>query len=237
MLLTAFSGPSKYWGSITCSNSSNPTTKSPAHYWTNVDRTTLLYSWLQNSPSKQFCWLQNMTQLAWDTYMDTQAADTAQRDTGALQDTGLLHRCRRYSRSVYVKIQAGSIYNGCVGSLYLSQCPVIPAGAGKPGWLIGNRMKVICRVICVCGVVCVWVLRLHSDLYASDFPKSTSKDLLFTKVVRKHGSRCFTSMYLFFRCNVFKRIILSCSILQKCPNSYYKCILDLVFNLFWPKLF
>ena len=33
-----------------------------------------------------------MTQLAWDTYMDTQAVDTAQRDTGVVQDTGLLHR-------------------------------------------------------------------------------------------------------------------------------------------------
>ena len=32
------------------------------------------------------------------------------------------------------------------------------------------------------------------DLYAPDLPKSTSKYLLFTKVVRKHGYRCFTAM-------------------------------------------
>ena len=37
-------------------------------------------------------------------------------------------------------------------------------------------------------------LRVYLDLYAPDFPKSTSKYLLFTKVVRKHVSRCFTQV-------------------------------------------
>ena len=40
--------------------------------------------------------------------------------------------------------------------------------------------------------------RVHLDLYVPDFPKSTSKYLLFTKDVRKHGSRCFTAMYHFW---------------------------------------
>ena len=51
----------------------------------------------------------------------------------------------------------------------------------------------------VCQVKCTisWLnrgLRVYLDLYVLDFPKSTSKYLLSTKVVRKHGSRCFTAM-------------------------------------------
>ena len=41
-------------------------------------------------------------------------------------------------------------------------------------------------------------LRVHLDLYAPDFPKCTSKYLLFSKVVRKHGPRCFREMYNFW---------------------------------------
>ena len=40
--------------------------------------------------------------------------------------------------------------------------------------------------------------RVKLDLYAPDFPKSTFKYLLFIKVVRKHGSRCFIAMYRFW---------------------------------------
>ena len=40
-------------------------------------------------------------------------------------------------------------------------------------------------------------LRVHLGLYAPDCPKSTSKYLLFTKVVRKHGSRYLTGMNSF----------------------------------------
>ena len=38
-------------------------------------------------------------------------------------------------------------------------------------------------------------LRVHLDLYAPDFPKSTYK---YTKVVREHESRCFTVMHRFW---------------------------------------
>ena len=54
-------------------------------------------------------------------------------------------------------------------------------------------------------------LMVYLDLYAPDFPKSTSKYLL---LVKKHGSRCFTAMFFFFGFKVLKRIILSCPIIQ-----------------------
>ena len=41
-------------------------------------------------------------------------------------------------------------------------------------------------------------LRVHLDLYAPNFPRSTSKFLFFTKVVKKHGSRCFTEICNFW---------------------------------------
>ena len=45
---------------------------------------------------------------------------------------------------------------------------------------------------------------LYLDLHEPDFPKSTSKYLCCTKVVRKHG--CFTVMRIFWmQCN-FKEI-------------------------------
>ena len=40
--------------------------------------------------------------------------------------------------------------------------------------------------------------RVHLDLYAPDFPKSTSMYLFLTKVVRKHESRCFTAICHFW---------------------------------------
>ena len=64
-------------------------------------------------------------------------------------------------------------------------------------------------------------LRVYLDLYAPDFPNSTSKYLFFPKVVRKHGSRCFTAICHFRMQRFFQRIILSCSIIQTFPNSYY----------------
>ena len=41
-------------------------------------------------------------------------------------------------------------------------------------------------------------LRVYLDLYVPDFPKSTSKYLFCTKVVTKHGFRCFTAMCTFW---------------------------------------
>ena len=42
-------------------------------------------------------------------------------------------------------------------------------------------------------------LRLYFDLFAPDFPKSTSKYLFCTEVFTKHGFRCFTVMCNFRR--------------------------------------
>ena len=49
-------------------------------------------------------------------------------------------------------------------------------------------------------------LRVHLDLYAPDFPKTISKYLYFTKVVRKHGSRCFTAMSNFLMQYLYKEL-------------------------------
>ena len=69
------------------------------------------------------------------------------------------------------------------------------------------------------------IFRVYLDLYAPDFYKSTSKYLLFTKVVRKHEYRCFRAMYHFrMQCCFFLLIILSCSIILTFPNSNYRCI-------------
>ena len=41
-------------------------------------------------------------------------------------------------------------------------------------------------------------LRVSLDLFARDFPKSSSQYLFCTEVVRKHGFRCFTAMCTFW---------------------------------------
>ena len=49
-------------------------------------------------------------------------------------------------------------------------------------------------------------LRVHMDLYAPDFPKIISKYLYFTKIVRKHGPRCFTGMNPFGMQYLYKEL-------------------------------
>ena len=49
-------------------------------------------------------------------------------------------------------------------------------------------------------------LRVYLDSDAPDFPKSTSKYLLFTKVVRKHGSRCFTAICYLWSQSFYKEL-------------------------------
>ena len=57
-----------------------------------------------------------MTQLAWDTYMGTQAADTAQRDTGVVQDTG--YRIQERYRIQDYFIGAGDAAGPCRQDTY-----------------------------------------------------------------------------------------------------------------------
>ena len=73
--------------------------------------------------------------------------------------------------------------------------------------------------------------KVHLVLYVPDFSKSTSEYLVFTKEVRKHGSRCFTAMFNFWM-QCFKKNILSCLIIQTFSNSYYECIFVQVFEFF-----
>ena len=68
----------------------------------------------------------------------------------------------------------------------------------------------------------IWLnrgLSVYLDLYVPDFPKSTSKDLCCTKVVRMHGFMCFTAIcYSRMQCFI-KIVFLSCSIIQTFPNA------------------
>ena len=68
-------------------------------------------------------------------------------------------------------------------------------------------------------------LSVYLDCYAPDFPKSTSKYLCCTQEVREHSFKCFTGMCHFWMQYFFKRVFLSCSIIQTFTNAYVQCII------------
>ena len=95
----------------------------------------------------------------------------------------------------------------------------------------------------VCQVKCTifWLkrgLNVHLNLFLPDFSKSTFEYLLFTKVIRKHGSRRFTAINFLLDAMFLNRIILSCLIFETFATWYYKCFCLFRFSIiFWPKWF
>ena len=69
---------------------------------------------------------------------------------------------------------------------------------------------------------------LQLGLYAPDCPKSTSKYLLFTTVVRKHASRFLTAMYNFGMQCAFKQLFWTA--------QWFKLLQTHILNVVLPKL-